>query len=223
MELQNDINAVSKFMDTKLLQFNVSKCKLLFVSKKLSRSLTPPALLLNGSLLQQIQSYKYLGITIASDLSWHPHITICNKTRKLLGLLYRRFLRNASQSTLLKLYTTFVRPHVEYAPIVWSPHFKNEADALEKVQRIALGVCLRQWNLIHEELLQMSTLPMLRSRRTVARLCQLYKILSDMTDFPNSPVEHRDISYSSHSVNSLTLVPFRFRTSLYQFSFSRIQ
>ena len=106
VELQNDINAVSKFMDTKLLQFNVSKCKLLFVSKKLSRSLPPPALLLNGSLLQQVLSYKYLGITITSDLSWHPHITtICNKTRKLIGLLYRRFSRNASPPTLLKLYT----------------------------------------------------------------------------------------------------------------------
>ena len=189
VELQNDINAVSKFMDTKLLQFNVSKCKLLFVSKKLSRSLPPPALLLkfNGSLLQQVLSYKYLGITITSDLPWHPHITtICNKTRKLIGLLYRRFSRNASPSTLLKLYTTFVRPHVEYASIVWNPHFKNEDDALGKVQRFALRVCLRQWNLSHEELLLMSRLPTLRSRRTVARLCQLYKILSDMTDFPTT-------------------------------------
>ena len=112
-----------------------------------------------------------------------------------------------------------MRPHVEYASIVWSPHFKNEDDALEKVQRFALRVCLRQWNLNHEELLLMSRLPTLRSRRTVARLCQLYKILSDMTDFPNSPVEDRDISYSSRSVNSLSLVPFRFRTSLYQFPF----
>ena len=60
VELQNDINAVSKFMDTKLLQFNVSKFKLLIASKKLSCSLTPPALLLNGSLLQQVLSYKYL-------------------------------------------------------------------------------------------------------------------------------------------------------------------
>ena len=40
-----------------------------------------------------------------------------------------------------------------------------------------------------------------------------------MTDFPNSPVEHRGISYSSRSVNSLSLIPFRFRTSLYHFSF----
>ena len=90
-----------------------------------------------------------------------------------------------------------MRPHVEYASIVWGPHFKNEVDALEKVQRFALRVCLRQWNLNHEELLLMSRLPTLRSRETVARLFHLYKILSDMTDFPNSPVEHRDVSYSS--------------------------
>ena len=110
-----------------------------------------------------------------------------------------------------------MRPHVEYTSIVWGPHLKNEAEALEKVQRFALRDCLRQWNLNHEGLLLMSRL--LRSRRIVARLCHLYKILSDITDFPNSPVEHRDISYSRRSINSLSLVPFRFRTSLYQFSF----
>ena len=76
--LQNDVNAVSTFMNSRLLQFNVTKCKFMFVSKKTSRSLLPPALHLNGTLLQQVPNYKYLGLTLSDDLSWHPHITtIC--------------------------------------------------------------------------------------------------------------------------------------------------
>lgn len=88
-------------------------------------------------------------------------------------------------SILLKLYTTFVRPHVEYASAVWSPHYKVDVEGLEKGQRFAIRVCLGQWELTHEELLSVSGLPTLKSRRTVARLCYLFKILNNnMTDFP---------------------------------------
>ena len=44
MLLQNNVNAVSTFMASRLLQFNVTKCKFMFVSKKTSHSLLPPAL-----------------------------------------------------------------------------------------------------------------------------------------------------------------------------------
>jgi len=41
--------------------------------------------------------------------------SVCTKARKLFGLLYRRFHNNTGTNTLLELYTTLVRPHLEYA------------------------------------------------------------------------------------------------------------
>ncbi len=99
---------------------------------------------------------------------------------------------------------------MEYASEVWSPHYRSDIENLEKVQRFAMRVCLGQWDLKQEELLSASSL---ETRRVVARMCHLYKILHDMIDFPNPPVER------GRSVNSLSLVPIRFRTSMYQYSF----
>ena len=45
--------------------------------------------MLNGCQMNRIQSYKYLGVQITSDLMWSDHIVkICNKTKKLIGILY---------------------------------------------------------------------------------------------------------------------------------------
>ncbi len=80
-------------------------CLLYHYTETTSRSLKAPTLLLNGYVLQQVFDYKYLGITISADLSWHNHInTICNKTRKLIGLLHRRFRQFFSNNTIKVVY-----------------------------------------------------------------------------------------------------------------------
>ena len=126
--LQEDINSVSTCIRHKQLQFNANKCKLMLITKKKANSLQPPQRTLNGTALNRVYSYKYLGIAITSNLSWSLHISnCCNKTRRLIGLLYRCFYQHASSSALLKLYCSFIRPHLEYA---WNPGLKGDIDQL---------------------------------------------------------------------------------------------
>ena len=82
-DFDQDINCVSSCISEKYLQFNINKCRQLFISQKRVYSLPPPSLLLNGQVLTQVNEYKYLGITITSNMSWSSHITnVCNKTRR---------------------------------------------------------------------------------------------------------------------------------------------
>ena len=98
------------------------KSKKVFFSWKRIHSIPPPCLTLGHSPLAQVSNYKYLGLLITTDLMWSTHIAnICTKTRKLIGILYRRFHKYSSCTTLLKLYITFIRPHVEYAAAAWDP------------------------------------------------------------------------------------------------------
>ena len=60
-----------------------------------------------------------------SHLSWSYHIQcICNKARKIMGILYRQFSRNSL--AMLKLYTSLVRPHLEYGIEVWNPYLQKD-------------------------------------------------------------------------------------------------
>ena len=102
VHLQQDIDSLSMCITGKQLQFNATKCRQMFISRKRAHSLTPPSLYVDGTALLQVSEYKYLGVVITSNLSWRPHITnMCNKTRKLIGLLYRRFYQSSNPTTLL--------------------------------------------------------------------------------------------------------------------------
>ena len=82
-----------------------------------------------------VSSYKYLGFTISSDLSWSPHVTnCCNKTCRLIGLLYRCFYLHIN--SLLRQYKSF-----HLTSTVWN--LMGEIESLENVQKFALQVCLK--------------------------------------------------------------------------------
>ena len=87
-----------------------------------------------------------LGVTITHDLSWALNISnCCNKTRKLIGLLYRRFHHHASSITLLTVHVVSFGHTWSVLPesIAWNPGLKGDVDVLEDVQKFALRVCFK--------------------------------------------------------------------------------
>ena len=70
-------------------------------------------------LLENVQSEKYLGITISDNMDWGQHISeISSKATKTLGFLHRN-LAFAPWSTKEVAYKTLVRPKLEYVFSNW--------------------------------------------------------------------------------------------------------
>ena len=81
-----------------------------------------------------VQSAKYLGITITDNMDWGQHVSeISSNATKTLGF-HRRNLAFAPRSTKKVAYKTLVRPQLEYAAPIWSPHSKLQINQIEKVQ-----------------------------------------------------------------------------------------
>ena len=197
--LQEDINTVNNWVKTNYLNFNVSKCKFMYISRK-RQCHQVPNLLLDGVNLDRVASFKYLGILLTENLKWSSHVeSVCNKARKILGLIYRRF-READPPALLQLYLSLVRPHLEYGCHIWDPHLQKDRLLLENVQKFGLRVCARQWDLGYEELLSNFCVPTLQDRRLYHKLCNMYKIVNNLIFFPFSvfvphPSSHRPNTY----------------------------
>jgi len=78
--LRNDVAAIENCSSSNSLNFNISKCKYMVISRK--RTPTTPAspILLNSILLERVELFKHFGVVVSSDLSWSNHITsICAK------------------------------------------------------------------------------------------------------------------------------------------------
>ena len=76
-----------------------------------------------------------LGILITDEMKWSKQ---CNsaaaKAMSVLGMIKRTL----NKEVFLTLYSTYIRPHLEYCIHVCAPYFKKDIDVLEKVQRRAI-------------------------------------------------------------------------------------
>ena len=92
---------------------------------------------LEGTDLENVESIKYLGVTITSDLRWNTHVSnVCTKANKTLGFL-RRNLYSCPQEAKEAAYKGLVRKVLDYGSSVWDPTGVVLQEELESVQKRA--------------------------------------------------------------------------------------
>ncbi len=101
----------------------------------------------------------------------------------MLGFIKTIFLLK-NKDVILPLYTSLVRPHLEYAVQFWSPHHAKDIAKLEGVQRRATKMIPSLRNKTYEERLSTLNMLSLEKRRLRGKLIECFKILS-LNDFTN--------------------------------------
>ena len=146
---------------------------------------------LEGTVLENVENIKYLGVTVTNDLKWDMYISnICTKANRTLGFL-RRTLFFCPQDVKEAVYKGMVRPVLEYGSSVYDPHTENLQDELEKVQnRAARFVTL---NYVFETgsmtgILGQLKWESLKKRRKDNRLILLYKGLEGKARIPTDDI-----------------------------------
>ena len=69
---------------------------------------------LNGQTLDKISSEKDLGVMVDDQLKFHMHTAAATKkANQILGTIKRTY-KTRDENTITTLYTSMVRPHLEY-------------------------------------------------------------------------------------------------------------
>ena len=115
--------------------------------------------------LEKTHREKDLGVYFTSDINWKEHIReVTARANKILGSLKKAFV--CRDSGLWKnLYTSLVRPHLEYAVQVWSPTREMDIDSIEKVQARATKIPTSMRNIGYEAMLKKWGINRLKDRR----------------------------------------------------------
>ena len=131
VSLQSNVDAVWKWSVDWQLPISVKKCSVVDYGKT-SCDLT---LLLNNQKLPTLAGVTDLGIVFTDSLSFSNHIVyIVNRAKIRCNMLYRCFVTKQIHF-LVKGFTTYIRPVLEYCSQVWSPTKRADIDRLESVQR----------------------------------------------------------------------------------------
>ena len=115
------------------MKFHPSKCQLLRVTNK--RKPIATQYNIHGHNLEEVDSAKYLGVTIHKTISWNTHIEQITKKANTTRAFIQRNLQHCPQQTKNVCYSTLIRPILEYACTIRDPHTKQNISRLESVQR----------------------------------------------------------------------------------------
>jgi len=76
--------------------------------------------------LQDIQHKRDLGVEVSSSLKPSFQCTkAVAKAMQVLGVIKRNFVMNNEEDFRL-LFDGYVRPHLEYCVLIWSPYLKKD-------------------------------------------------------------------------------------------------
>jgi len=214
--LQTDLDALQRWEKKWGMSFNPTKCNTINITRKKKPLIT--TYMLKDEALENLKVASYLGVQIAADLSWHNQVAkVAAKGNKALGFV-RRNIRTSSTPTKTLAYHTLVRPVLEYASGVWSPHQQHLTHSIEMVQRRAARyVCGN-----HErkasvtDMLAQLKWETLEQRRTKAIATTGYKIVNELVAIPSTqliPAHH------STRGNTLKFRQIPTRTNYHKFSF----
>ena len=88
--------------------------------------------ILNGIELEHVFEEKDLGVIIDSELKFEEHIAEKVKKANIVAGLIQRSFSHLNSRVFKTLFGSFVRPHLEYASVVWSPHLKKHINLVER-------------------------------------------------------------------------------------------
>ena len=141
-ELNNGLRNITKWAYQWKMIFNpdlTKQAQEVIFSRKLNKPVHPN-LTFNNSQVSQTESQKHLGLILDNKLNFNEHLKgVLDKISKTMGLI-RKFQPILPRFSLLTIYKTFVRPHLDYGDIIYDQTYN--ASFHKKLESIQYCACL---------------------------------------------------------------------------------
>jgi hypothetical protein len=140
-ELQNitnrELSKLSKWFKSNKLSLNIKKtnCMTFSLSRHKKHNIN---LFIDDQPILQVESTKFLGITVDRKLTWTAHINnILVKASRPVGVLskLKHFL---PAHTLKTLYNSLIMPHLSYCNIIWGNTCSSRLKSINILQKRAI-------------------------------------------------------------------------------------
>ena len=136
-EVNFELEKVYNWLASNKLTLNVSKSKFMMLTKKRNSNISVK---INNEVLEECDTYKYLGVYRDKNLSWKPHINyICKKIAKACGAL-AKVRHYVGIQTLSNVYYALVNSYVRYGLTSWGNASAESLKPLETLVNRAVRI-----------------------------------------------------------------------------------
>ena len=153
--VNTELASINQWICCNKLSLNVQKTQCMLFSN--SVSFLPSNVSLNDSVIQMVDSTKFLGLYIDNKLSWKEHIMYLSKLSSRNVGVINKLKFSFPSNILLNLYNTIVLPYLNYGLLVWGNSTRNQMDRLLLLQKRIMRIVCHQNRLAHTNALFYST------------------------------------------------------------------
>jgi hypothetical protein len=150
LQIQSDLNILSEWCDRNSLLLNVGKYKTIKFAR--SRHPVEVSYMLGGTVLDRVCSID-LGVIMDEKMTFSEHVDVrVAKAFAMLGFIRRLSLEFRDPYTLKSLYTSLVRPKLDYASFVWNLFNDVRVERVDRLQRRFIQYALSAlcWTDMHD-------------------------------------------------------------------------
>ena len=116
--LQADLDALGRWSVSNGMKLNTNNYQIMRMTRS-TKTLALPQYSIHGLPLTVTTTYKYLGVTMNSTLTWNDHVnSVVAKANKTISFVWHT-AGGTSKKALMSLYRSLVVPVLEYGLPAW--------------------------------------------------------------------------------------------------------
>lgn len=207
-QMTDDMQILQQYFNENLLSLNLTKTKYMIFHTPQSSLPSHAELIVNSTIVERTNSFKYLGLTFDSSLSWKVHIEMLQKElSSTCGLLWK-VSKFVPSKQMLSMYHAFVQSKVQYMVSIWGSATKYSLKKIQSIQNRSLKTVYKKPHLYPTLELYKNAAPSIlpiSALRELQSVVQIHKFLHISKTHHNHILTRTNHGYRTRNQSSLIL------------------